>query len=81
MSVFYSALLVVMKIAGPILLASVAIGLIIAIFQAATQIHEQTLTFLPKVALIAILLLVLGSSMMATLQDFMKEIFYRVTQV
>jgi flagellar biosynthetic protein FliQ len=81
MSVFYSALLVVIKIAGPILLASVAIGLIIAIFQAATQIHEQTLTFLPKVAIIGVLLLVLGSSMMTTLRDFMEELFYRITQV
>ncbi|MDR0918450.1 MAG: flagellar biosynthetic protein FliQ [Oscillospiraceae bacterium] len=81
MSVFYSSLLVVIKIAGPILLASVAIGLIIAIFQAATQIHEQTLTFLPKIVIIGIMMLVLGSTMMATLKDFMKEIFYRITQV
>ena len=44
MAVFQESLLVAMKLAGPLLLVSIVIGLIIAIFQAATQIHEQTLT-------------------------------------
>ena len=57
MAVFQESLLVAMKLAGPLLLVSIVIGLIIAIFQAATQIHEQTLTFVPKVLVIALLLL------------------------
>ena len=48
LEIFRSAMYVAFKIAGPLLLVSVLIGLIVAIFQAATQIHEQTLTFLPS---------------------------------
>jgi flagellar biosynthetic protein FliQ len=81
MSLFYSALLILLKTAGPILLASIAIGLIVAIFQAATQIHEQTLTFLPKVGIIAVLLLILGSTMMTTFTEFFKDIFARISQL
>jgi flagellar biosynthetic protein FliQ len=81
MSLFYSALLIVLKIAGPILLASIAIGLVVAIFQAATQISEQTLTFLPKVGIIAVLLLILGSSMMTTFTEFFSDIFVRISKL
>jgi flagellar biosynthetic protein FliQ len=51
------------------------IGLIIAIFQAATQIHEQTLTFVPKVIVIGLILLFLGSWMTSVLIDFMSYLF------
>ena len=46
----------IVKIAGPILLASIVVGLIVSIFQAATQIHEQTLTFVPKLLVIGLIL-------------------------
>ena len=55
LAVFQEALLVAMKISAPLLIASIAIGLVVAIFQAATQIHEQTLTFVPKVLVIALM--------------------------
>ena len=61
LKVFSDGLWLIVKIAGPILLASVVIGLIVAIFQAATQIHEQTLTFVPKLVVIAAILLLSGS--------------------
>lgn len=63
-------LLVCLKLAGPLLLVSIVVGLIIAIFQAATQIHEQTLTFVPKLLFIAVMLLVLGSFMFNTMKQF-----------
>ena len=47
LEIFRQSLIVVLKLCGPLLLASIVIGLVIAIFQAATQIHEQTLTFAP----------------------------------
>ena len=65
----------IVKIAGPILLASVVIGLIVAIFQAATQIHEQTLTFVPKLIVIAAILLLSGSWMMRMMIEFMESLF------
>lgn len=75
MTIFKESMVVAMKLAAPILLASVVIGLIVAIFQAATQIHEQTLTFVPKLIVIALILLLAGSWMITTLIDFTKLLF------
>ena len=54
MEVMQAAAGAAIKVGAPILVVSLAIGLVIAIFQAATQIHEQTLTFVPKLFVIAI---------------------------
>ena len=75
LAVFQEALLVAMKISAPLLIASIAIGLVVAIFQAATQIHEQTLTFVPKVLVIALMLIVLGSWMMTMMSDLINHVF------
>ena len=74
LAVFQEALLVAMKISAPLLIASIAIGLVVAIFQAATQIHEQTLTFVPKVLVIALMLIVLGSWMMTMMSDLINHV-------
>lgn len=74
-------MIVALKIAGPLLLASIAIGLVVAIFQAATQIHEQTLTFVPKIVVIALMMLVLGSMMIKTFNEFFIEIFERIANI
>lgn len=75
LNVFSQGLWLIVKIAGPILLASVVIGLIVAIFQAATQIHEQTLTFVPKLIVIALIFLVSGSWMMRLMIEFIEYLF------
>lgn len=75
LQIFRSAMLIAIKIAAPLLIVSILIGLIIAIFQAATQIHEQTLTFVPKVIVLGLLLLILGSWMMTTISEFFHQIF------
>ncbi|MCI8549968.1 MAG: flagellar biosynthetic protein FliQ [Lachnospiraceae bacterium] len=61
----------VLKLALPLLLVSMIIGIVIAIFQAATQINEQTMTFVPKLLAVLAILGLLGSSMLKTLQDFL----------
>lgn len=66
---------VALKIGGPMLIASMAVGVLVAIFQAATQIHEQTLSFIPKLLLIIAFLLLGGSWMLNTVQDFTRMIF------
>lgn len=81
MEILQGALLVALKLTAPLLLVSIAIGLVVAIFQAATQIHEQTLTFVPKVLAIALLLLVLGSWMMTVMNDYVNEIFARMAMM
>ena len=70
LTLFKDALWLILKLSAPLLIASILIGLIISIFQAATQIHEQTLTFVPKIVAIAVLLIVLGSWMLTNLSDF-----------
>lgn len=77
-NIFHEAMVLSLKLAGPILIASILIGLVVAIFQAATQIHEQTLTFVPKLLVIAVILLVCGSWMITNLNEFFEMIFKRI---
>lgn len=69
------AMLLVFKLAGPMLLISMLVGLVISIIQAATQVHEQTLTFVPKALIIIILLYVMASFFISATNDYMAEIF------
>ena len=64
MSVMQSALVVGVKLAAPILLLSMFLGILISIIQAATQIHEQTITFVPKLIVIIALCLFIVSLML-----------------
>lgn len=75
LDIFREFFLLVVRIGGPILLGSMLLGVVIAIFQAATQIHEQTVTFVPKLAAISLFLLFQGGNMLETLQDFTKKLF------
>jgi flagellar biosynthesis protein FliQ len=75
------ALYTALKIAGPILIVSILIGLIISIFQATTQIQEQTLTFVPKLIGIAVVGLVLSSFMLHTLVAFTERIFELIIKI
>jgi flagellar biosynthetic protein FliQ len=67
--------------AAPVLLATLAVGLVVGLVQAATSVNEQTLTFVPKLAVTALVLVLLGSSMMALVGDFMEEIFAQIALV
>ena len=67
-------------LAAPVLLASLAVGLVIGLVQAATSVNEQTLTFVPKLAAIAIVLVIFGASMMALVGDFTEEIFAQIAR-
>lgn len=81
MDVMRQMLMVCLRVAGPVLLVSIAIGLIVAIFQAATQIHEQTLTFVPKLLVISLALLLLGSWIYSNIRDFTFYIFQLMESV
>lgn len=71
----YEVFIKAIQLAGPPLILSMLIGILISIIQAATQVHEQTLTFLPKLLVIGIVLVFTGSSMLASLQEFITRIF------
>lgn len=75
------SMMVVLKLGGPVLGVALATGLLISLVQAATQINEQTLAFVPKVLAIGATLLLTGSFMMATLSDFAHLIFDRIVAV
>ncbi|OMH40728.1 flagellar biosynthesis protein FliQ [Desulfurobacterium indicum] len=59
----------------PVLLITFIVGLVISVFQAATQIHEMTLTFIPKILAAIIALFIFGSWMMIKLVDYTRENF------
>merc|ERR1711969_543132 len=63
-------LLLFALVAAPVLIASLAVGLLIGLIQAATSVNEQTLTFVPKLAITALVLVLLGGAMMGLVVEF-----------
>jgi flagellar biosynthesis protein FliQ len=74
-SVMQRALWTTFMVGGPIVMVSMAVGLLISIVQAATQINEATLTFVPKLLLVALVLVILGPAMVGQLVDFTHYVF------
>ncbi len=74
LEIFTQAILLAFKLSVPTLLIAMLVGLIIAILQAATQVHEQTLTFAPKAIIVALALLALGPWMGSSIIDFFTYI-------
>ena len=70
-----SALYLVIKVASPVLLVSLVVGLIISIFQTVTSIQEQTLTFVPKIIAVFLSLILLGNWMLGELSGFMVTLW------
>ncbi len=68
-------------VAAPVLFASLAVGVVIGIVQAATSVNEQTLTFVPKLGVIALVLVVMGASMLGLIGDFTQEIFGEIARM
>jgi flagellar biosynthesis protein FliQ len=64
-----------LKIAGPLLLVGLAIGLLVSVFQAVTQIQEQSLTLIPKIAGIAVVIVLLGPWMLGQLVAYTTALF------
>ena len=62
-------------VSAPLLLAALAVGLIVSIFQAATQINEMTLSFIPKLIAVFVALIIAGPWMLMVLTDFMRRLF------
>jgi flagellar biosynthetic protein FliQ len=67
-----------MLISGPLLVVGLLVGLVIGIFQAATSINEQTLSFIPKILLMGLTLAITGGWMINTMVDYTKGIFTRI---
>jgi len=67
-----NAFLNIIKVAGPVMVAAMVVGLVISILQATTQVQEQTLSFVPKLLVVIVALILLGSFMMNSMIDFFK---------
>jgi flagellar biosynthetic protein FliQ len=72
------AIIVSLKLGGPIMVLALVVGLAISLFQALTQIQEQTLTYVPKIVAILVAMLLLLPFMLATLGSFTERLFDRV---
>lgn len=66
------------SIAGPLLLAALITGLIVSLLQAATQINEMTLTFIPKILAVIVVLIILGPSMLTTMIDYISLVITNI---
>ena len=72
------AIFVALLVCGPALILGLVTGLVISIFQAVTQIQEPTLTFIPKIVVVALAILFFGPWMLALLTDFTSRVFSNI---
>ena len=70
-----NALMVTLMLGAPLLIVTLVTGLLVSVFQATTQIHEMTLTFVPKIAAVFIVLVVAGPWMLSTILTYTANIF------
>jgi flagellar biosynthesis protein FliQ len=75
MSLAHDAMYVGLKLSAPLLLVALVVGLVVSLFQAATQINESTLSFIPKLLAVVLMLVLAGPWMMETLLDYMRHVF------
>lgn len=75
------ALLTVLYVSGPVLALGLIIGLLVSVFQATTQINEQTLSFIPKILAVLVVIVVFGPWMYHTMLEFAQGVFARIPQV
>jgi len=74
-TVIQDGVMTIITVAAPILIVAMVVGAIISIFQATTQINEQTLAFVPKIVAILVVLLIFGGMMLTNLTDFAHRMF------
>ncbi|RWU09611.1 flagellar biosynthetic protein FliQ [Pseudidiomarina gelatinasegens] len=78
MSIAYQGMLLSLYLAGPLLLTALLLGLLISLFQAATQINEMTLSFIPKILGVLAVLVILGPYLLQLLIDFTSRLFTNI---
>jgi flagellar biosynthesis protein FliQ len=73
MTLAHEAMYVGLVLAAPLLLVALVVGLVVSLFQAATQINESTLSFIPKLLAIAVTLVIVGPWMLTTMLDYLRH--------
>ena len=74
-------MMLVLMIGGPILIVALVVGLAVSIFQAVTQVHEMTLTFIPKIVAVGLTILLILPWMMQQVVDFTHRLFSSIPVV
>ena len=77
-SIGQHALWTLLLVAAPLLLVALGVGLLISIFQAATQINEMTLSFIPKLIAVFITMVIAGPWMLSTLVDYIRRLYMQI---
>lgn len=75
MTIAYQGMRVALYLAGPLLLTALLIGLTVSLFQAATQINEMTLSFIPKILGVVLMLVIIGPFLLQLIIDYTTELF------
>ena len=77
----HEALKVALMLAAPMLIGALLIGILVSLFQAVTQINEQTLSFIPKIIVIAAALVIFSPWMLEILTNFTQELIYKIPEI
>jgi len=75
------AMMTVLMVSGPILIMGLVVGLLVSIFQATTQINEQTLSFIPKIVVVLIAVVLFGPWMYHTMLEFAQSVFAKIPEM
>lgn len=78
LDLFTETIVVILILSAPVLLISLIVGFIISVFQATTQIQEQTLSFVPKIIAIFLSLIIFGPWMITTMVEYTERIFLNI---
>jgi flagellar biosynthetic protein FliQ len=78
MAMAHQAMYVALLLATPLLLVALAVGLLVSLFQAATQINEATLSFIPKLLAVAVTLVIAGPWMLTTMLDYLHQMLANI---
>lgn len=78
MSLAYQAMVVTLLLAAPLLVTALLVGLLVSLFQAATQINEMTLSFIPKILAVFAVLVISGPWLLGLITDFTRELFQNI---
>lgn len=76
-----NAILLAAKVAGPVLIAALVVGVSVSIFQSLTQVNDFTLTFAPKLLVIAVILVVAGHYMLGSIVNYTETLYQSIPQI
>lgn len=81
MEVVHQAIQVAMMLSAPMLIGALVVGILVSIFQAVTQINEQTLSFIPKILVIVVALVIFSPWMIEILTSFTRDLIVRIPSI